>query len=52
MRFVLTEGRFNTADGLDVADGAATLSPEWLDQAERARQEKRVIEFVLTWSVD
>jgi hypothetical protein len=52
LRFVLTEGRFNTADGLDVADGAATLSPEWLDQAERARQEKRVIEFVLTWSVD
>ena len=42
LRFVLTEGRFNTADGLDVADGVATLSPVWLDQAERAREEKRV----------
>jgi hypothetical protein len=52
LRFVLTEGRFNPAAGVDVTDAIATLSPEWLERAEKAAREREAIEFVLTWSVD
>ena len=52
LRIVLTEGRFATVSGFDVADGtSATFSAEWLDQVEKAYERKGTIEFLLSWSV-
>jgi hypothetical protein len=51
LRIVLTEGRFGGATGFDVADGtSATLSAEWLNEAEKACERKGVIELALSWS--
>jgi hypothetical protein len=52
-RFVLTDGRFGAVTGFDVTDGiVATLSPEWLERAERACDAKGTIEFSLSWTTD
>ncbi len=52
LRIVLTEGRFGAVSGFDVIDGgSATLSADWLDQAEKASETKSTIEFALAWSV-
>jgi hypothetical protein len=48
-RFVLTAGRFSDATGFDVSDSSATFSREWLDRADKAYEEKRPIEFALSW---
>ena len=38
--------------GFDVTDGtSATLSAEWLEQAQKAYDAKSAIEFALSWSV-
>ncbi len=51
-RIVLTEGRFGAVSGFDVTnETTATLSAEWLDQAEKAYEAKGTIEFALSWSV-
>jgi hypothetical protein len=52
LRIVLSDGRFGTVSGFDVADGtSATLSAEWLDQVEKAYERREAIEFILSWSV-
>jgi hypothetical protein len=51
LRIVLTEGRFAGANGFDIADGtSATLSAEWLNDAEKACEHKGTIELFLSWS--
>jgi hypothetical protein len=53
VRFVLTEGRFEAAEGFDVADGtSATLSRDWLERADKASEAETAIEFVLTWTIE
>ena len=53
LRFVLTDGRFGAATGFDVTEGVvATLSPEWLERAEKACDGKGTIEFTLSWTTD
>jgi hypothetical protein len=52
LRIVLTDGRFGAVSGVEVTDDtSATLSSEWLDQAEKAYETKSTIEFALSWSV-
>lgn len=52
-RFVLTKGRFGAVTGFDVTEGmVATLSPEWLERAEKACDAKGTIEFTLSWTTD
>ena len=53
LRFVLTDGRFGDVTGFDVTEGTvATLSHDWLDRAEKARDAKSTIEFTLLWTTD
>jgi hypothetical protein len=53
LRFVLTDGRFRAVSGFDVADQiVATLSPDWLEGAERAHAAKTSAALALTWSTE
>ena len=50
LRFVLTEGTFIAGGGFDVPDRMkARLSRTWMAAAEKAMEERREIELVLTW---
>ncbi len=50
-RFVLTEGTFGEVTGFDVTDKrSAVFSKEWMDSAEKASEEKRPIDFALSWT--
>ena len=50
LRFVLTEGTFIAGGGFDVPDRMnARLSRSWMGAAEKAMEERREIELVLTW---
>ena len=52
-RFVLTDGRFGLVTGFDVTEGTvATLSPDWLERAEKASEAKGTIEFTLSWATE
>lgn len=52
LRIVLTDGRFGAVTGFDVTDGtSATLSAQWLEQAQKAYDAQSAIKFALTWSV-
>jgi hypothetical protein len=50
LRFLLTEGRFVDAIGFDVNGGSAAFAREWLAAADEACEEKRPIEFALSWA--
>ncbi len=50
-RFVLAEGTFGEVIGFDVPDKrSAIFSKEWLDRAGQAFDEKRPIDFSLSWT--
>ena len=50
LRIVMTEGRFVSGAGFDIANGtAARLSRDWIEQAEKALQAKGRIQMTLTW---
>jgi hypothetical protein len=49
-RFVLTEGAFAEVTGFDVTDNtSAVFSKEWITSAEKASEEKRPVDFALSW---
>ena len=50
-RFVLTEGQFGDSTGFDVNGPTATFSRDWVDRADTAYEERREIEFALTWTL-
>ena len=50
LRFVLSEGTFIAGGGFDVPDRMnARLSRTWMAAAQKAMEERREIELVLTW---
>lgn len=50
-RFVLTDGRFDTATGFDLVDGAsATLSSDWLERADLASESGGRVDLMLSWT--
>ncbi len=51
-RFVLTDGSFRDVTGFDVVGNrSAVFSKEWLDEANKASEEKGAIDFALSWAV-
>ena len=50
LRIVLTAGRFAQSPGFDIADRVqARISDGWVEQAQRALEERRTVQLRLTW---
>lgn len=50
LRIVMTSGHFVSATGFDLVNGTvATLSEDWMKQAEKVYEAKGTVEMILTW---
>jgi hypothetical protein len=50
LRIVMTEGRFVAATGFDIVDGTvATLSDQWMKEAEKVYEAKGSVQMTLIW---